>query len=486
MTTFATLNPANGDTVATFPVMGEQTVRTIVEDGRGAGRWWARLGYAERKAAMRRWRTLIASRMDELADLMHREGGKPIDDALLEITLSVEHIDWAAKHAARVLGRKSVAPGVLMSNYSASIRRVPYGVVGVIGPWNYPIFTPMGSIAYALAAGNAVVFKPSEFTPAVGQWIVESFAEVVPEHPVLQLVTGLGETGAALCASGVDKLAFTGSTATGQKVMAACARSLTPVLVECGGKDVMIIDRDADLEQAAQAAVWGGMANAGQTCVGTERVYAHADVYDEVLDRITAIARGLSAGSDPDASYGPMTMPGQLEVVRRHIDDALARGATARLGGSESVKDPYVDPVVLSGVPEDSAAVQEETFGPVLVVNKVADMDEAIQRANATSFGLAAAVFSRSRAEEVVARLRCGMASVNSVISFAAMPALPFGGVGASGFGRIHGADGLREFTRTQSVARLRVPVPLQLTSFARPKWVVRFAADVVRRRFGA
>ncbi len=484
MSTFTSLNPADGQTVASFPVMDERSVHTVVEDARDAGRWWAQLGYAGRKSRLLKWRTVIASRMDELAGLMHREGGKPIDDAMLELTLAVEHIDWAAKHAARVLGRKAVSPGLLLSNYAASVRRVPYGVIGVIGPWNYPVFTPMGSIAYALAAGNAVVFKPSEFTPAVGQWIVESFGEVVPERPVLQLVTGYGETGAALCTSGVDKLAFTGSSVTGQKVMATCARSLTPVLVECGGKDVMIIDHDADIEAAAQAAVWGGMSNAGQTCIGTERVYAHAKVYDEVLDRISSIARGLVAGSGPDASYGPMTMPSQLDVIRRHVDDALARGGTATVGGPESVKDPYVEPVVLSGVPEDSAAVQEETFGPVLIVNKVADMDEAIERANATPFGLAAAVFSGTRGEEVVARLRCGMASINSVISFAGIPALPFGGVGASGFGRIHGEDGLREFARTQSVAKLRIPIPLVLTSFARKKWAVKLTAGAVRRRF--
>ena len=484
MSTFASLNPASGDTVASFPVMDERSVHTVVEDAREASRWWAQLGYADRKLRLLKWRTVIASRMEELAELMHREGGKPLDDALLEITLAVEHIDWAAKHASRVLGRKAVSPGLLLSNHGASIRRVPYGVIGVIGPWNYPVFTPMGSIVYALAAGNAVVFKPSEFTPAVGQWIVESFGEVVPERPVLQLVTGYGDTGAALCTSGVDKLAFTGSSATGKKVMATCAQSLTPVLVECGGKDVMIIDHDADIEAAAQAAVWGGMSNAGQTCIGTERVYAHAKVYDEVLDRISAIARGLSTGSGPDASYGPMTMPSQLDVIRRHVDDALTRGGTASVGGRESIKDPYVEPVVLSGVPEDSAAVQEETFGPVLIVNKVADIDEAIERANATPFGLAAAVFSRTRGEEVVAQLRCGMASINSVISFAGIPALPFGGVGSSGFGRIHGEDGLREFARTQSVAKLRIPIPLVLTSFARPKWAVKFTAGAVRRRF--
>ena len=226
----------------------------------------------------------------------------------------------------------------------------------VIGPWNYPTFTPMGSIAYALAAGNAVVFEPSEYTPGVGQWTVGSFAQAVPEQPVLQLAPGRGESGAALCSSGVAKIAFTGSTTTGKKVIA--------------------------------------------------------------------------------------------------------------------------------GVPEDSAAVQEETFGPVLVVNRGENMDEAIEKANATPDGLAAAVFSGKRDDEIVARLRCAMAAITSIVSFAGVPGLPFGGVGASGFGRIHGKDVVREFTRVQSVAKLRVPIPLVLTSFARQPWAVKFAAGAVRRRF--
>lgn len=314
--TFDSLNPATGEVVATFPIFSADDVREVVAEAREASRWWAQIGFGERKKRLLAWRSLIAGRLDELADLIHAEGGKTHDDALLESSLAIEHIDWAAKHAAKTLGRRSVSPGLLSVNHSATIQYVPYGVIGVIGPWNYPIFTPMGSIAYALAAGNAVVFKPSEFTPAVGEWLVRTFAEVVPEQHVLQLVTGLGETGAALCTAGVDKVAFTGSTATGKKVMQACSTTLTPVLVECGGKDVAIVDADADLELAAQSAAWGACSNSGQTCIGTERVYAHEKVYDQVLHRIVEIMRELTPGSGDDASYGPMTMPSQLDPRR--------------------------------------------------------------------------------------------------------------------------------------------------------------------------
>jgi acyl-CoA reductase-like NAD-dependent aldehyde dehydrogenase len=387
---------------------------------------------------------------------------------MLELVLAIDHVAWAAKHAGKVLGPRRVSPGLLMANHSATLEYAPLGVIGVIGPWNYPVFTPMGSIVYALAAGNAVVFKPSEYTPGVGQWLVDSFAEVVPDQPVLQLVTGFGDTGAALVRSGVDKIAFTGSTATGKKIMAAAAETLTPVLIECGGKDALLVDADADIDRAADAAVWGGMSNAGQTCVGVERVYVHERVYDEFVTKVTDRAMQVTAGEGPDAQIGPITMPSQLEIIRRHIADALDRGARAVVGGRDSVGDRFVQPTVLVDVPEDSVAVTEETFGPTLTIAKVRDMDEAVDRANASRYGLGATVFSRARGLELARRIRSGMASVNSVISFAAIPSLPFGGVGDSGFGRIHGADGLKEFTRPKAIARQRFRLPIKTTTFAR------------------
>ncbi|GAA3366630.1 aldehyde dehydrogenase family protein [Saccharopolyspora gregorii] len=234
---------------------------------------------------------------------------------------------------------------------------------------NYPLFTPNGSIAYALAAGNAVVFKPSEHTPAVGRWYVEAFAAANPDAPagVLSAVQGVGNRGAALCRAGVDKLAFTGSTATGNKIMATCAETLTPVLVECGGKDALIVAADADLTAAADAAAWGAMSNSGQTCVGVERIYVVREVRERFLAELEHRLRRVRAG----VHYGPMTVPAQVEIVRGHVADALAHGATARVGGAESVRPPYVDPVLLVDADEDSAAVREETFGPTVTVRTV-------------------------------------------------------------------------------------------------------------------
>ncbi len=482
--TFESLDPATGEVVGVFPVHGENEVRDAVARARKAGEWWAGLSFKERKVYLNTWKSALARRLPELADLMHREMGKPRSDAMLEATLAVEHIAWAAGNAGKVLGRHRVSPGMLMVNQAATIEFRPLGVVGVIGPWNYPVFTPLGSIAYALAAGNAVVFKPSEHTPAIGEWLARTFGECIG-RPVFQVVTGRGETGAALCRAGVDKVAFTGSTATGKRVMAACAETLTPVVIEAGGKDPLIVDSDADVAAAADAALWGACSNAGQTCAGVERVYVHERVYDEFVGAITDKARGLSAHAGDDAKIGPITMPSQLGVIRRHIDDALERGGRALVGGADAVGERFVQPTILVDVPEDSAAVQEETFGPTVTIAKVRDMDEAVALANGTPYGLGATVFSKDHGMEIAERIRSGMTAINAVISFAAIPSLPFGGVGDSGFGRIHGAEGLKEFTYAKAIARQRFKPALALTTFDRTDRADRRLAAIVRTLHG-
>ncbi len=465
---FDSLSPITGDVVGSYQVHDAQAVEAAVARAREGAAWWSGLTFDERADILSTWAGVITRRIAQLADVMHRETGKPHSDATLEAALALDHIAWAAKNARKVLGRHKVSSGMVMSNQAATVEYLPLGVIGVIGPWNYPVFTPMGSIAYALAAGNAVVFKPSELTPGVGVWLARTFAEVVPDHSVFEVVTGLGETGAALCRAGIDKLAFTGSTATGKKVMAACAETLTPVLIEAGGKDAVLVDEDADLDAAADATLWGACSNAGQTCIGVERAYVHERVYDEFLSRLLDKARDLSADDAAGAKIGPITMPSQIGIIGSHIQDALDHGARAVLGGPGAVGERFVQPTVLVDVPEHSRAVQEETFGPTITVTRVRDMDEAVAKANGTRYGLGSTVFAKRRAMELAGRLRSGMTAVNAVISFAAIPALPFGGVGDSGFGRIHGADGLKEFTYAKAIARQRFKPVLALTTFKR------------------
>ncbi|MPZ72548.1 MAG: aldehyde dehydrogenase family protein [Nitriliruptorales bacterium] len=479
--TFSTHNPATGEVVGTYPVHGADDVDAAVAQARRAAGWWRGLGFDGRARRLRAFKAMLAKRQDELCDLIHRETGKPFDDARIELILAIDHLDWGARNAHKVLGRRRTRPSRYYLNHRASLEYLPMGVVGVIGPWNYPLHTPMGSITSALAAGNAVLFKPSEYTPACGEWIVDTFNEVVAEYPVMQLLTGDGSAGAALSRAKIDMLAFAGSAATGRKVMAACAESLTKVLMECGGNDAMVVAADADLDAAAAAAVWGGCSNAGQTCAGVERVYVEAAVYDAFVAKAVEAARQLKAGREDGDAFGPITLPSQIDIIEDHLLEALERGATAVVGGRESIRRPFVDPVVLVDVPEDTRLMRQETFGPLLPIVKVADLAEAVRRTNDTLYGLSAAVYAGEDAMSIARQLDVGMVSVNSVLTYAAVPSLPFGGRGESGFGRIHGEDGLREFSRPRAMTVKRFHVPADAARFDRHPRLLSLMASATR-----
>jgi acyl-CoA reductase-like NAD-dependent aldehyde dehydrogenase len=415
-----------------------------------------------------KWSTYLMANVDELAELVSLETGKPTSDAKLEAALAAGHIAWAARHAESVMRTSYRSPGLLMANMSATVERSPVGVVGVIGPWNYPVFTPLGSIAYALAAGNSVVFKPSEYTPGVGQYLARTFLDATLFADVFICITGFGETGRYLCESGVDKLAFTGSTRTAKIVAATCAAQMTPVVLECGGKDPVIVAHDADIARAADATVWSAFSNAGQTCIGAERVYVDERVADKFIEKVLEIAKTIKPGAPGAGKYGPTTMPKQIPIIQSHIDDAIARGAKVLMGGSDSVKAPFVEPVILCDVPEDSIAMTDETFGPTIAINRVQSMAEAIKLSNDTRYGLGASVWSKRRGKQIASQLHTGMVAINSTISFAAVDSVPFGGVKDSGYGRIHGPEGLLEFTYPRTVVRARFQLPIAFTSFSR------------------
>jgi acyl-CoA reductase-like NAD-dependent aldehyde dehydrogenase len=463
------LNPATGEILGSVPIAGPDQVAAAVARARSAAARWDELGHAGRRAELAGFRRALAARADDLADLIHRENGKPRVDAILEVMSALTHLHHASERAEKAL-RPHRVPAGLMANFRCTVSYHPVGVVAVIGPWNYPIFTPMGSIAYALAAGNAVVFKPSEYTPLVGQLIGEIARQSLSSPDIFQVVTGDGRTGAALARAEVDKIAFTGSAATGKRVMAAAAERLTPVLMELGGKDAMVVAEDADLDKAAECAVWGSMSNAGQACVSIERCYVVGSIYQPFVDKVLVEARNVTWGADDEASIGAITMPRQVDVIRDHLEDALARGAKVLLGGPGEIRGHFVPPTVVVDVTPDMKIMVEETFGPILPIARVDSVEEAVVQANATRYGLGSSVFGKARARELADRLRAGMTSINSALAFAAVPSLPFGGVGESGFGRIHGDEGLREFSRTKATAEERFALPIALLSFKLPK----------------
>jgi len=476
-------NPATGELVGTVPVHTAADVDAAVARARIAAQAWSQLSFEARGEELTAFRKAVAASADELAELLHRENGKPVLEAYTEVMMALGHLQHAVARAAIALEPKRVSAGML-ANYRATVSYHPLGVIGVIGPWNYPLFTPMGSIAYALAAGNTVVFKPSELTPLVAVKLAEIAARTFALPDVLQVVTGAGATGAALARSAVDKVAFTGSAATGKRVMMAAAERLTPVLLELGGKDAMIVTDDADLEKAAEACVYGALTNAGQACISVERVYVADAVHDRFVDEVVKQVRALKTGGD-DGHLGAMTSAAQVAIVKDHLDDAIAKGAKVLTGGPDAISGSYIQPTVLTGVDHKMKVMSDETFGPVIPIQRVDSLDEAVKLANDSSYGLGSSVFGGKNVRSIAAKLRAGMTSINSVMGFAGIPSLPFGGIGDSGFGRIHGDEGLREFTRIKSTAEQVMSIPLNMMSFRQPKDMTKRLRGMIKQLYG-
>ena len=465
---FKSYNPVNNKVIGTYPIQLDKEIDQVVARARVVSTKWVSLGFNGRKKTLLAWSNYIIKNIEEIASIVSLETGKPPSDARLEVSIAVSHIGWAARHAEDIMRTSHRAPGALMANMSATVERSPVGVVGVIGPWNYPIFTPVGSIAYALAAGNTVVFKPSEYTPGVGVWLEESFNSVAPFTDIFTTITGLGQTGAALCNSAIDKLSFTGSTRTAKLVAAACATNMIPVVLECGGKDPVIVASDANIDRAVDATIWSAMANSGQSCIGAERVYVDKKVASVFISKAIELVKTINAGAPGEGSYGPATMPSQINVIASHIKAAIKDGGKFAYGSAKSVQAPFVQPVILVDVPENSTAIREETFGPIIIINTVENMQQAIELSNSSRYGLGANVWSKRQGKKIASQLHCGMVAINSTFSFAAISAVPFGGVKDSGYGRVHGPEGLLEYTFARTVVRTRFKLPINFLSFKR------------------
>jgi aldehyde dehydrogenase (NAD+) len=476
-------NPATGDLIGTVPIFSAAEVDAAVARARVAAQTWSTRTFRARNEELVAFRKAVAAAAEDIAEVLHKENGKPELEALVEVMMALGHLQHATSIAEKALAPRKVSSGML-ANFRSTISYHPLGVVGVIGPWNYPLFTPMGSIAYALAAGNAVVWKPSELTPLVALEIEKIAKKTFALPDLLQVVTGAGPTGAALAKAAVDKVAFTGSAATGKRVMMAAAERLTPVLLELGGKDPMIVDSDADLDKAAEAAVYGALTNAGQACISVERVYVAEAVHDKFVDEVVKQVRELKVGGD-DGDLGAMTSAAQVDIVRDHLQDAIAKGAKVLTGGPDAITGQYIQPTVLTNVDHRMKVMTEETFGPVLPIAKVKSLDEAVKLANDSKYGLGSSVWTAKGARAIADKLRAGMTAINSVMAFSGIPSLPFGGVGDSGFGRIHGEEGIREFTRIKSTAEQTFSLPMNMMSFRQPKDMPKKLRGMIKQLYG-
>lgn len=460
-------NPATGGEIGRSVLNSENDVFKAVENARFVQPDWADMPVSERGRYLLKVRDYIVDNADELAETISRDTGKTRMDALAaEVVSASMAVSYYVKKAPYFLKEKPIGSGsLLLANKRCRIGRRPFGVIGVISPWNYPFTIPFSEVVMGLLAGNAVLLKTATETQMAGRALERCFqAAGLPGGLFCFLNLPGGIAGEAFLKAGVNKLFFTGSVPVGKQLMALAAKTLTPVSLELGGNDAMLVCDDADLERAATGAVWGGFQNCGQTCAGIERVYVHRNVYDEFMKRLKVRVERLRVGYDVDheVEMGAMTTERQAAAVKIHIEDALSKGAEifARSGSPEGGVGNFMPAVVLSNVNHDMLVMREETFGPVLAVMKVDNIDEAVRLANDSNLGLTSSVWSRNvgNARKIAGKIQAGVVMINDHLMSHGMPEAPWGGFKESGIGRTHGEIGFDEMTQPQAIVHDVMP----------------------------
>jgi len=462
--TFEVHDPTDGSVIETVDVASPGRVAEVVARVRGAQPEWEAMGFRQRYRWLGRLRDWMFDNADHLADVMQAETGKVRADAELEAPFICDAINYWGERAERFLADETPpSHNPMFKVKRLRITYSPYPVVGVISPWNFPLILAYDDAMPALMAGAAVVIKPSEVTPLVAIEIARAWKEEVGGPDILDVVNGAAETGGALIDE-ADFIQFTGSEKTGKSVMRRAADTLTPVSLELGGKDPMIVLSDANLERAVNAAAFGGLANTGQICMSIERVYVEEPIYDEFVAQLADRVGELRQGRDDDSfkqDLGAMTFPPQVEIVSDHVEDARQKGARILTGGKrkDGAGDWY-EPTVIADADHSMRVMVDETFGPVIGVMKVKDADEAVRMANDSSYGLSASVMSRDtqRAEQIARRLEVGAANIDDVLTNYFLQDLPMGGWKSSGVGFRHGEYGIKRFCRTEAIVSPRFP----------------------------
>ncbi|WLP88687.1 aldehyde dehydrogenase family protein [Gordonia sp. NB41Y] len=461
--TISVRRPSDGSILGEIPLHDADQVGAMAERLRTAQTQWEAIGVKQRTHWIRKFRQWLLDNADELIRIGQDEGGRPANEPLLELTLMVEVIDHYTRVAPKLMATTTTrGSSLLVLGKKYTVHRTARPLVGVIGAWNYPLLLTFGDALPALFAGSAVILKPSEVTPLGVKALVRGWREI-GAPAVVDVAFGGGETGQALV-DVVDFVQFTGSVATGKRVAARAAETVTPVSLELGGKDPLLVLDGANVPRAVNCALYGGYTNNGQVCMGIERVYVAAGVYDAFVDQLTEKVRSLRSGVGDNSDVGALTHPPQIDVVDRQVTDAVEKGARVLTGGHK-VDGPgtWFEPTVLVDVDHSMLIMQEETFGPVLPIVKVADTEEAIALANDSDFGLSATVFARStqEGERVAARLDAGAVNIDQFLANMMCAEVPQSGWKTSGIGGRAAEQGLLKYTRTKVVATSWIPVPV-------------------------
>ena len=490
--TLTVTNPATGQPVADVPAMSREQTLELVARARRAQPAWEALGFDGRARVLRDMRKWVIDNRRRVLRTVSEEGGKPLVDSQIELYYVADTLGFWAKNARKYLADERVRPhSALLLGRKLLNRYRPYPVVGVIGPWNYPLVNNFGDSIPALMAGSCVVLKPAQLTPLSSVLMEQGLRAAGAPDDVFQVATGTGSTVGSALVDSVDMLHFTGSTEVGKRLAAQAAERLLPLTLELGGNDPMIVLEDADVERAANAAVWGSMQNGGQTCISVERVYVEGDAYEpfvaKVLEKVRALRQG-AAGDGGRVDVGAVVSPDQLGLLEEHVSDAAAKGAEIRAGGRrrEGAGD-FFEPTVLTGVDHSMKVMTEETFGPVLPIMRVRDAEEAVRLANDSSMGLDSSVFAGDfrRGEEIARRVESGGTVVNDVLANYFATEIPLGGIKESGVGARHGAAGIQKFCRRQNIVVTRFGLNKEIWYFPYSKTTVRLLDAALVLLFG-